>query len=95
MPGLTDDERAAMRVVLNRRSADRSRCRRRTVAAGQEAALAAKDAVIERLEREASRLSGEVGRLTAVLRAVQGLPPEAEVWDRGQLRGVRGGGARG
>lgn len=97
MPGLTEDERAAMRVVLNRRSADRSRCRRRSMAAGQEAAVAAKEAIIGRLQGEVSRLSGEVGRLTAVLRALQGLPPEEDVWERGHQGGMRerGKGARG
>lgn len=71
-PVPTTAEREALRIVLNRRSADRSRQRRRRQTTAVAAAVADKEATIAVLQREVARLIAHVTALQEQLEARQG-----------------------
>lgn len=68
----TDDEKRALRVILNRSAAERSRNRKRARVESLEVALSEKDDVIRTLQGQVARLSGIIGQLQDALGYGQG-----------------------
>ena len=63
----TDDEKRALRVILNRSAAERSRNRKRARVENLEGTLAEKDDEIRSLRGQVARLTGLVGQLQSAL----------------------------
>lgn len=63
----TDDEKRALRVILNRSAAERSRNRKRARVECLEGALSEKDEVIRSLQGQVARLSGVIAQLQNAL----------------------------
>lgn len=73
----TEDEKRALRVILNRSAAERSRNRKRARVERLEGALSEKDEVIRSLQGQVARLSGVITQLQHALGYGRGGPPGA------------------